>query len=544
MSINVVSHIRKKASQMTFGSALYNWSLGGDIPQEIEYTPHEIWQGDAQIGRLICQNTFEYLDTQHNWQDQDWLRIDVHPQWLAYIHSFAWLNDLQAMGGDDARRKGREMLEDWLQKFSSWHPDIWQSGITGRRISAWLTHYNFFIDSADGQFQERFFYALTRQCRHLARALPDTTEGLDALYAIKGLIHAGICLEDQLQWAEHGIELLEDETQKQILSDGGHVSRSPSALLESLKIYIDIKQALQNTPVAMPLEMMPAIDRMAQALRFYIQTDKKLPVFNGGHEQNDAHISAVMTASGTRGRVLKSLPHTGYERVSMGRSQLVLDTGMPPSSAYDQQAHVAPLAFEFSHGKDRIFVSCGHNEFDETWNTMLRSTAAHSTVTVDYRNACEISPEGHISRRPQKVTVAREDSKDAVLLDATHDGYTSLNGLLHKRRLYLGHRGQDFRGEETILSATGLTKPAEIAIRFHLHPRALVSLVQQGEEALISLPSGAGWRFFHQGGEMQLENSIYCGESHRPRKTKQLVIYGLMKEDVACFKWALQREGS
>lgn len=543
MSLNVVSHIRKKASHMAFGSALYNWSLGGDIPQELDFVPAEIWEGSAENGRLLCQDSFVYRGSQLSYDEHVWLPEGASKGWLAHIHGFTWLNDLQAMGGDHARKQGRKMMESWLNQFSSWHPRVWQNSITGQRIAAWLTHYNFFVSSADNAFQEKFFYALIRQCRHLARAMPGTETGLDALFSIKGLVYAGCCLQDNLQWVEQAIDLLEEETQKQILSDGGHVSRNPETLLEAMKIYIDVKQALQSTPIAMPLEMMPAIDRMAQALRFFTYTDKKLPVFNGAYERTDKHISAVMTASATRGRILKSLPHTGYERVSMGRSLLLMDTGMPPGYDYDLTAHVAPLAMEFSHGKDRIFVSCGHNDLDDTWNMMLRSTAAHCTLTLDNRNACEISPEGHINRRPQKVTVAREDSKDAVLLDATHDGYVPLNGVMHKRRLYLGNRGQDLRGEETMIASTGLTKPVEVAIRFHLHPRALVSLVRNGDEALLRLPSGAGWRFFQQGGEMQLENSIYCGESNRPRKTKQLVIYAQMKNDSACYKWALQREG-
>lgn len=83
----------------------------------------------------------------------------------------------------------------------------------------------------------------------------------------------------------------------------------------------------------------------------------------------------------------------------------------------------------------------------------------------------------------------------------------------------------------------------DIAIRFHLHPRVIVSLVQNEEEALIRIPSGAGWRFQHTGGRLALENSIYIGAGSQPRRTKQLVIYGQMTGDQTRIKWALQREG-
>jgi len=98
------------------------------------------------------------------------------------------------------------------------------------------------------------------------------------------------------------------------------------------------------------------------------------------------------------------------------------------------------------------------------------------------------------------------------------------------------------RGEETLTCSIGLGRSHAATVRFHLHPRVPVSLVQDGTEALLRLPGGSGWRFSTTGATLSLENSIYLGEGVHPRKTKQIVLRTTMDTDTAQIKWALQRE--
>ena len=141
------------------------------------------------------------------------------------------------------------------------------------------------------------------------------------------------------------------------------------------------------------------------------------------------------------------------------------------------------------------------------------------------------------------MQVTRDDTRDAILIEGSHDGYASVNGITHRRRLYMSAQGHNLRGEDSLTCAVGLTHPLDVAVRFHLHPKTQVSLVQDGKEALIRLAGGAGWRFVHSGGGLSLEDSVYMGSGAHPRKSKQLVIHARMDSDRAAIKWALQREG-
>lgn len=166
----------------------------------------------------------------------------------------------------------------------------------------------------------------------------------------------------------------------------------------------------------------------------------------------------------------------------------------------------------------------------------------HTALTIDDRNVCEIHRDGSLARKPKKVLVNREDKNGGVLIDACHDGYLPLNGITHRRRVYIGDQGHDIRGEDNLTCSVGLGRTHDIAVRFHLHPRVTASLVNEGREVLLRLHGGTGWRLSCEGATLALDDSIYLGEGSRPRKTKQIVLRTRMESDFTQVKWVCQKE--
>ncbi len=542
--VPALRHIRQKASHAAFNTAFYNWTLGSDIPHDLIVKPVDPWPGDTARGRGLCGGSFTLEGQQKQICQRLWEAQHLSQTWLNHLHGFEWLRDLRSLGGDQGRQQARDLIADWMNRYSGWDAHVWSADVTGLRLTNWIMLYSFFGASADEEFQDRYFHSLLRQSRHLARALPGTLYGLPLLQGIRGLILAGVCIPGHESWLMQGLDLLEAETDKQILSDGGHISRSPAILLEVLRVFVDVRIALRAGEYPVPEQIEHTIDRMAQAMRFFRHADKKLSTFHGTQELDSAYADAILAQANARGKVLRNLPHSDYERVTLGRSVMTMDVGVPPAWPYDDVAHASPLAFEFIYGKERIFVSCGTHPMDDAMRAALRGTAAHNTITLDDRNSCEIKPDGHMGRRPRTVSSTREEGLYATLIDAVHDGYVPVNGVTHRRRMYLGSEGHDLRGEENLTCTVGLSKPIDVAIRFHLHPKVQVSLIREGEEALLRLPGGSGWRFYLTGGTLALENSVYFGDGCEMRKTKQLVVYATMDADTLQFKWALQREGA
>src|SRR6185437_7778808 len=131
----------------------------------------------------------------------------------------------------------------------------------------------------------------------------------------------------------------------------------------------------------------------------------------------------------------------------------------------------------------------------------------------------------------------RAEDQGSQWIEASHDGYEPSFGLTHARQLFLSADGDDLRGEDRVTGRAG----QNFCVRFHLHPSVQVSLTQDGNAALLRLPSGIGWRLRAQGAAMSLADSIYLGGENL-RKSRQIVLDGHVGSAGAVVKWALRRE--
>ncbi|PCJ01983.1 MAG: heparinase [Alphaproteobacteria bacterium] len=544
MPLHFINTLKSKAGDLAYSSFLYNWSLHESAPDRLIARPVDPWPGNAQKAQNLLDAAGVGERTGAVWYEEWWSPEDADEIWHTHMHSFDWLRDLRTLDGALAREQGRLMIESWVNRYGCWDAQSWRIDLIGRRISMWICHYDFFCANATEQFEDKFLASLVKQTKHLSNALTRSYDisSIKTLEAIKGLLYAAISLEGHEKWIEQALTNLESTINTQILSDGGHISRNPETLLEALELIVDMRTALSSGGYPTPEFLSDTIDNMSSALRLFRYRDRKFGLFHGAQEGNAAAIDSILAQAGTHKPTKRSLEQTGFERLECGRSLLVMDTGRSQKTPYDKTAHAAPLAFEFSYGKERIITACGSHPSSQQWQDALRSTAAHSTGCLDYRNACEIKKNGHFERKAIHCTLQREDTKDASLLVASHDGYVALNGITHTRRVYLADEGHDLRGQDDFSCGFELICPVETAIRFHLHPNVSASFINDGEEIILRIPGGIGWRFSRSAGMLALEDSLYLGHGTTAQKTKQIVIYGQMAEDEACMKWSLKRE--
>ena len=198
-----------------------------------------------------------------------------------------------------------------------------------------------------------------------------------------------------------------------------------------------------------------------------------------------------------------------------------------------------------SAAHERLIVNCGtYPGAPREWRQFMRYTAAHSTAVIDDTNSTEITDHGALEYRAGNVLVDRAEDQGAQWLDMSHDGYRSLFGIIHRRRLWLSPDGGDLRGED--MFAGPENKPVTVPdkrfiVRFHLHPSVKATLAQSGQAVLMRLPSGRGWRLRASGAGIGLAESIYLGEDGRQRRTEQIVLVGQVPSEGIAIKWALTR---
>ena len=508
-------------------------------PVTLTQWPSYPWPGNSENGSWLLSGLAQYPGGMKSAINAFWEPLDAPGR-----HCFTWLSDLRAAGGDQARQTARLLIASWVEKHSNKQAKpVWDINCVGKRLSSLILFYDFHGSSGTDSYQKIIGKLITTHAAYLNKNLVLARASRDTLEASCALILAALCIPGKDQWLSTGEDILIRNLKAQILPDGGHASRSPERLASVLRSMLDVRRMYKQTELTYPDYISDCIKRMGQALEFFRYTDKSLALFHSSQKGHDKVLDLIAHQAGASKTSLRTLSDMGFERLSQGRTVILFDTGQMPVWPHDTLSSAAPLAFEMAYGKERMIVNCGAHPLSPEWNVALRGTAAHSTVTLDRKNAAEIRDDGHLGRKPRQISSSRDEKKNSILVEASHNGYQTINGLTHKRRLYLAQRGQDLRGEDILSGESPPLEAIDYAVRFHLHPRVKVLLVRDETEALLTLPSGTGWRFQQEGGILSLEESIYLDEGYQPVKTSQIVISGKAKDENTIIKWALQREG-
>jgi uncharacterized heparinase superfamily protein len=509
----------------------------GRIPDAPALSVRDPWPGDPGRGARILKGELELAGCVRPLEPGCWSDSTGPESMRVLAHGFTWLRDLRALGTDGARSRARALVADWIAANGAHRDRIAdRPDVAGARITAWLGQYDFFVASADDAFRASVMARLVADARTLSAGIPTNELDGRALTALKGMIAASVALPTQSTSLTRAMRLLPQEIARQVLPDGCHAERSPAAQLMALQDLTEIRALLQAALAQPPAALSSAIERMAPALRALRHGDGGLVLFNGAREETAAFIDLVLTQAGRGGRAPAGLTESGFQRLQAGRTVLIIDCGPPPPHGVDRFAHAGTLSMEVSIGRERLIVNCGAAPPSAgPWLDAARATAAHSTLVMSDMNSSELKP-GGLGRVPTIVDAQRQEANGAHWLETSHDGYRTVNGCLHHRRLYVAESGEDIRGEDSVEGGD----PQPFVVRFHLHPTVVPSLQQDGKSVVLRLPAGSVWSLRAKGADMSLEESVYLGAGE-PRPTQQIVLTGGLEIQKA--EWALTKVG-
>ena len=534
----VAREVWRKARRRLRTGPVYRWRYSGRTPERVLIAPPDLRLADAQIAIDIYHGRYALGGHLVDTGGASPFQVDSsNRQWLEALHGFRWLRHMREAGTDLAAANARALVADWIATDGRKINGLaWMPHVTARRIIAWLQHSTVVLQGAEFGFYRAFLKSLAVQIRYLRSMAPEMPDGEERLRASIALAFAALSLPVPQSALRNASRALCVELDRQILADGGHVSRNPMAILELLADLLPLRQTFASQAEAPPPQLIGAVERMLPALRFFRHQDGALARFNGMGLTNPDRLTAILRHDDTGGAPLLHASHSGYERLTMGSTTVIADVGAAPPADVSHQAHAGCLSFEMSSGRNQFIVNCGVDEYgDDDFRPLSRATAAHTTAVLNDSSSARFAISAGMNgivgtplvAGPRHVECRREDSSGVQGFMASHDGYLSRFGLYHEREMALSAEGRILEGADRFFRSGGKPAPNNgrdnVAIRFHLHPDT--ELYRDGQDRLVLTARHADqWLFTCDDVEPQVEESIFFAGLGGPRRSRQIVL--------------------
>jgi len=548
--LSLAERLTERFHRLTWRTPIHGMRLKGRHPLKLIAVPDDPFLGDPRRGSALLEGEFNFRGERRKIDDFDFAKPNVSKAFSDWYHSFAWLRDLSTAA---TRPQATPVAEHLMRRWLAAHADsvsepAWRADLWGRRILFWTAHAPLILSSTDLVYRSLVLNTLARGARHIDRGADKLAPGAPRVAALCGVVAAGILIPggDARRGATEAA--LAKALSVSVFEDGGSVARSPAAQLDIIMLLTMLREVYASRRLEEPAAIGAVLVRMVPALLGVCHGDHGLSSWQGGGPVPGAAIDRIMAATGVRARPLRQARDWGYQRLAAGSAILIMDAAPPPVARLVEGGCASTLAFEFSDGPNRMIVNCGGAraalaQLPAALAEGLRTTAAHSTLTVGDSNSTAIHGDGTLGRGVGEVELARQESESSSRIEASHDGYARRYGFVHRRQIVLAGDGRELRGEDMLLPASKRRKLAAtpFAIRFHLGLGVTVSPTADGMAALLRLPGGSLWQFRCRGGTLAIEDSLWIDGEGRPQATQQLVVSGESPAGGASVSWALKR---
>ena len=541
---SLADRLSQGLNRLSWRTPIHKLRLRGRYPLQLIDVPADPIPGRPRAGRALIEGQMRLGSETVALDALD--RGGFSPAFTDHLQSFAWLRDLAAGSERSAARPVAErLMRRWLAAHGrtvsepAWRADLW-----GRRILFWSAYAPFLLDTADAEYRKQVLNALARGARHLDKAADSAAQGLPRVAAWAGVIAAGLLIPGGDLRTAHGEAGIARALALAMHADGGLCSRVPAEQLALVELLAQLRAVYEVRARPPSGAVARALAESVPVLMSITLGDGGLSSWQGGGPGTAGRVAAAVAAAGVRGGERDDARDWGYQRLVAADARLVMDAGPPPVAGLARGGCASTLAFEFSDGAQRLIVNCGGGAgLPSELAEGLRTTAAHSTLTLAETNSTSLHADGTMGKGVGEVTLSRGGGETGLRLEAEHDGYARRFGFAHRRRLILSADGRVLDGEDRLVPA-GRRKPGDttaFTIRFHLAPGLDTVITADGQGALLRPGDGRPWQFRTRAGTLAVEESLWVDAAGRPRPSVALVVSGTAPAEGATVPWSLRR---
>jgi uncharacterized heparinase superfamily protein len=550
--LSLAERVANRFYRLTWRTPIHSMRLKGKYPLKLLAVPNDTISGDPRAGRALRAGYFLFRGLKQPIDTLDFANLDLAPAFRDYIHSFRWLRDLSTVS---TRDQGAPLAEAIMRKWLAAHSEkpsepAWRADNAGWRLFFWTSQAPLILSSSDLVYRSLVLNCIARTARHLDQSAEKAPAGVPRLVAWGGVVAASLLIPGggpRRVFGEAGLRRALDSA---FHADGGAISRSPLAQLEGIMLLAMLRSVYDVRREEIPAFLNEAMTRTVPALLGVTHGDGGLGSWQGSGGTDPDIVEAVVAATGVRTRPLRQARDWGYQRLSSGGTVVLVDAAPPPVARFADAGCASTGAIEVSDGEHRLIVNCGGAalagaQLPDFLAQALRTTAAHSTLTLADSNSTAILADGTLGRGVTEVELNRQELETGSRLELSHDGYVRRLGYVHRRLLLVSVEGHEIRGEDMLLPAPRRRKPAVVpyVLRFHLAPGVEPTVTADAQGAVLRIEGGGLWQFRAGGGVLTVEESLWVDGGGRPVECQQIVVSAQAEPGGSSIGWLLKRMG-
>lgn len=289
------------------------------------------------------------------------------------------------------------------------------------------------------------------------------------------------------KWIKQGQEILKEQLEEQILSDGAHFELSPMYHQIILFRLLELIDWYKNWD-AKEVEFFAFLENKACLMLAWLRnisfSNGDIPHFNDSAEgiaYSTQWLSSYATLLNIP-EVHTDLQASGYRSFKNINYECIVDLAQIGPSYQPGHAQADALSFILYYKEKPLFVEMGTSTYEINERRALeRGTSAHNTVVVNNTDQSKVWSGFRVAQRAK--TEILEDKSSYLV--GKHDGYRNI-GVTHTRIF-------EFK-QDIVLIADNIKGNAETENQFHLHLHPSIQIEKPSSDMLYII--GIGYLHF------------------------------------------------
>jgi len=466
-----------------------------------------------------------------------WTNEKINEKDYKKLHSFFWLFSLDLKSSNKITQS---IILNWVENNQNYNPKNWEIDTLSKRIISWLSNSKLSYENSDQIYKEQFNKNIKKQINHLINEISRSSLVDDKMIGCSAIILTGLSFKDEKN-LNYGLNLLKIIINSSFDSEGFPKSRNIKQLIFYLKYFILIREWLKESQTEIPEYLNEIIFYLGQAFNFTWQNINQSLLFNGNHITDNSDFDKYLKFHNYKFKS-EANEYGGYIILKNKSVILSADIGPSPDKKFSNDYQSGSLSFEIYYKENKLISNSGYfQNFKHQLNSISKSTATHSTLTLDNRSSCKLKKDtdGYLKIEKDlkilKKTVVFEKNYWKII--ASHDGYIKDYGIIHERQIEFFPEANKFIGHDKLLKKSNF-KSSDFEIRFHFDPNAKITKTQEGKSILIELKN-SGWKFTCKKHLIDVETGLYFGKKNSFAENQNIFISGVTQNEEQDVQWEI-----